>query len=190
MSIDIAGNTAKATFPHGLLEFCTCAARQAVARRQGRVVLAWDGDSRPARLASIHQVLHIVALTDRLELAPTVAEWLHGEFDHARGPSFTKRVAQLRAQKAPEETFVLYDHDVPVGTASLVINDLPSRPELTPWLAGVLIRPEVSWAGIQRDSREARRGDRCGDGTNLVVVYLDRRATLCASRMGTCRTGA
>ena len=92
-------------------------------------------------------MLHIVALTDRLELAPTVAEWLHGEFDHARGPSFTKRVAQLRAQKAPEETFVLYDHDVPVGTASLVINDLPSRPELTPWLAGVLIRPEFRGRG-------------------------------------------
>jgi GNAT superfamily N-acetyltransferase len=92
-------------------------------------------------------VLHIVALTDRLELAPAVAEWLHAEFDHVRGQSLTERITQLRAQKAPEETFVLYDHDVPVGTASLVINDLPSRPELTPWLASVLVRPEFRGRG-------------------------------------------
>jgi predicted N-acetyltransferase YhbS len=91
--------------------------------------------------------LHIVALNDRPELAPAVAEWLHTEFDHARGPSLAKRVQQLRAQKSPEETFVLYDNDVPVGTASLVVNDLPSRPELTPWLASVLVRPEFRGRG-------------------------------------------
>jgi predicted N-acetyltransferase YhbS len=91
--------------------------------------------------------LNIVALTDRPKLVPAVAEWLHAEFDHARGPSLAKRVDQLRAQKSPEETFVLYDNDVPVGTASLVVSDLPSRPELTPWLASVLVRPEFRGRG-------------------------------------------
>jgi GNAT superfamily N-acetyltransferase len=92
-------------------------------------------------------VLNIVALNDRPELVPAVAQWLHGEFDHARGPSLAKRVDQLQAQKSPDETFVLYDDDVPVGIASLVINDLPSRPDLTPWLAGVLVRPEFRGRG-------------------------------------------
>ncbi len=92
-------------------------------------------------------MLHTVALSDRLELAPIVAKWLHAEFDHAQGPSLDDRVAHLRSQKAPEETFILYDYDVPVGTASLVINDLPSRPDLTPWLASVFVRPEFRGRG-------------------------------------------
>jgi GNAT superfamily N-acetyltransferase len=36
---------------------------------------------------------------------------------------------------------------VPVGTASLVANDLPSRPDLTPWLASVLVRPQFRGRG-------------------------------------------
>jgi hypothetical protein len=70
--------------------------------------------------------LNIVALTDRPELAPAVAEWLLDEFRHALTPSHDEQVANLLAQKAPEETFVSFDDDEPVGTASLVTNELPS----------------------------------------------------------------
>jgi GNAT superfamily N-acetyltransferase len=89
----------------------------------------------------------IVALTDRPELAPDVAGWLLDEFRHALSPSHDEQVTKLLAQKAPEETFVLFDDDEPVGTASLVTNDLPSRADLTPWLASVLVRPEFRGRG-------------------------------------------
>jgi GNAT superfamily N-acetyltransferase len=89
----------------------------------------------------------IAALTDRPELAPAVAGWMLAEFRHALSPSHDDQVAKLLAQKAPEETFVLFvDHEA-VGTASLVTNDLPSRPDLTPWLASVLVRPEFRGRG-------------------------------------------
>jgi predicted N-acetyltransferase YhbS len=91
--------------------------------------------------------LNIVALTDRPELAPAVAGWLLEEFRHALSPSHDEQVAKLLAQKAPEETFVLFDDDEPVGTASLVTNDLASRSDLTPWLASVLVRPEFRGRG-------------------------------------------
>ena len=94
-----------------------------------------------------HPVLSIVTLSSRPELVPAVAAWLHAEFKHARGPSLARLAAQLHAQKTPEETFVLFDHDEPVATASLVTNDLPSRPELTPWLASVIVRPEFRGRG-------------------------------------------
>jgi GNAT superfamily N-acetyltransferase len=86
--------------------------------------------------------LEMVALSARPDLAPAVAGWLLDAFHHALSPSHDGLVAKLLAQKAPEETFVLFDDDVPVGTASLVTNDLPSRPDLTPWLAGMLVRPQ------------------------------------------------
>ena len=41
-------------------------------------------------------------------------------------------------------------NEVPVGTASLVTKDLPSSPDLTPWLAGVLVRPEFRGRGYRR----------------------------------------
>jgi GNAT superfamily N-acetyltransferase len=93
------------------------------------------------------KALNIVAVTDRLDLAPAVAGWLLDEFRHALSPSHHEQVAKLLAQKAPEETFVLFDGDEPLGTASLVTNDLPSRPDLTPWLASVLVRPQFRGRG-------------------------------------------
>jgi predicted GNAT family acetyltransferase len=91
--------------------------------------------------------LNIVALTDRPELAPAIAGWLLDEFRHALSPSHDEQMAKLLAQKASEETFVLFEDNVPVGTASLVMNDLPSRPDLTPWLASVLVRPQFRGRG-------------------------------------------
>ena len=91
--------------------------------------------------------MKVVTITERPRLAPAVAEWLLEEFRHALSPSFDEQLAKLIAQEAPEETFVLFDDDVPVGTASLVTNDLPSRPDLTPWLASVLVRPQFRGRG-------------------------------------------
>ena len=91
--------------------------------------------------------MNVVTLTEHPHLAPAVAEWLLDEFRHALSPSYDQQVANLLAQKAPEETFVLFDDDVPVGTASLVTSDLPSRPDLTPWLASVLVRPQFRGRG-------------------------------------------
>jgi GNAT superfamily N-acetyltransferase len=93
------------------------------------------------------ELLKIVTLTEQQHLAPSIAEWLLDEFRHALSPSYNQQVANLLAQKSPEETFVLFDDDVPVGTASLVASDLPARPDLTPWLASVLVRPQFRGRG-------------------------------------------
>jgi GNAT superfamily N-acetyltransferase len=47
----------------------------------------------------------------------------------------------------PEQTFVLFDQDRPVGTASLAHDDLAARRDLTPWLAGVLVEPAFRGRG-------------------------------------------
>lgn len=91
--------------------------------------------------------MHIVTLTERPDLVPLVAAWLHAAFDHAKGPTLAQREAFLRGQQAPDETFVLFDGDEPVGSASLVAQDMSSRPELTPWLASVVVPPECRGRG-------------------------------------------
>lgn len=91
--------------------------------------------------------MNIVALTDRPDLAPAVAAWLHAEFARPNGPSIPDLIEELLTPIAPEETFVLFDNEVPVGTASLALSDLKSRPDLTPWLAGVVVRPAFRGRG-------------------------------------------
>ncbi len=51
------------------------------------------------------------------------------------------------AASGPQQTFVLLVDEAPVGVASLVAHDLDSRPELTPWLAGVFVVPEARGRG-------------------------------------------
>lgn len=86
-----------------------------------------------------HQV---VAVSDRPDLAPIVATWLVSAFGYPGGKTLEEMTSLILAPpRGPEETFVLLDQDKPVGTASLAHDDLASRRDLTPWLAGMFVEP-------------------------------------------------
>jgi GNAT superfamily N-acetyltransferase len=92
--------------------------------------------------------LRIVPVSDQPELAPIVAEWLLGAFGHPGSPTFDGMIARIMAPRVgPEETFVLFEGEIPVATASLARHDLNSRPDLTPWLAGVFVEPAFRQRG-------------------------------------------
>jgi GNAT superfamily N-acetyltransferase len=84
----------------------------------------------------------IEAVSDRPELAPVAAAWLVEAFGYPGGRTREEVTELILAPpNGPEETFVLFDQDVPVGTASLAHDDLATRPDLTPWIAGVFVKP-------------------------------------------------
>ena len=90
----------------------------------------------------------ILAVSQHPELAPLVAGWLVEAFGHPSGRSAAELTAlMLSPPQGPEESFVLFDGDAPVGTASLAHDDLDSRPDLTPWLAGVYVPPAYRGRG-------------------------------------------
>jgi GNAT superfamily N-acetyltransferase len=126
-------------------------------------------------------------MTEQPNLAHAVAEWLLDEFRHAPSPSYDQEVTRLLAQKAPEETFVLFDDDVPVGTASLVANDLPSRPDLTPWLASVLVRPQFRGRGYSAPLVRHVEGAAAASAT-VLWLYTWSAEQVCA-RLGWERVG-
>src|SRR3954465_8289992 len=103
--------------------------------------------------------LSFVATSAQPDYIPQVVDWLREEFWHSGSPSREQQIATMLAQPGQsEETFVLLDDNVPVGTASLVNNDLPSRPDLSPWLASVLVLPPFREKGTaQRSSGVLRR---------------------------------
>ena len=92
----------------------------------------------------------IVRIAERPDLVPMVAQWLWDEWHLDAGDLFEATrdaVAASVSPSGPPQTFVLLVDNRPVGTASLVAHDLDERPDLTPWLAGVLVIPEARGRG-------------------------------------------
>jgi GNAT superfamily N-acetyltransferase len=94
-------------------------------------------------------IMHRIETTrGRPELARIVADWLVAEFGYPGGRTPEQVVARILAPpNGPEETFVLFEQDRPVGTAGLRHDDLASRSDLTPWLAGVFVEPAARGRG-------------------------------------------
>ncbi len=94
--------------------------------------------------------LDIVSTSDRPDLVPVVAEWLWNEFSRSRGRTLdvvVEAVGESVTAHPMPRTFVLLGDGEPLGTASLTAHDLDERPDLTPWLAGVFVRPDVRGRG-------------------------------------------
>jgi hypothetical protein len=69
--------------------------------------------------------LQIVTLSARPNLAPIVAAWRVGAFGYPGGWTVEELTALLLAPSVgPEETFILLERGKPVGTASLLREDL------------------------------------------------------------------
>ncbi len=92
----------------------------------------------------------IVSLSSRPDLIPAVASWLWEEWGRRKGRTIeatTARLTDRLAVSGLEQTFVRLAGDRAVATASLTRADLDSRPDLTPWLAGVFVDPAFRGLG-------------------------------------------
>lgn len=82
-------------------------------------------------------------LADRLEVLPQLASWHHEQWGYLNPHNTVSGRAEKlerRSQKGRiPTTFVGFVDGQLVGSASLVENDLPTRPDLFPWLASVYV---------------------------------------------------
>jgi GNAT superfamily N-acetyltransferase len=110
--------------------------------------------------------ISIVSTSERPDLVPLVARWLWDAFWRRDGYSFESTLKAVEesvpAQPMPR-TFILLVEDEPVGTASLVADDLDERPDLTPWLAGMFVVSHARGQGyaarlIAAVEEECRKG--------------------------------
>jgi predicted N-acetyltransferase YhbS len=110
--------------------------------------------------------VRIVPLAQHLELADTLARWHHAEWSHLYTDwTFERCLGELRAQADAERlptTLLALEGDTLLGSVSLVLDDLPGRDELSPWLASLYVPPEhrnrgVGGALVEAAVAEARR---------------------------------
>lgn len=114
----------------------------------------------------------IATVSDRPDLAPLVANWrVEAFFSEPGGYSVEEMTALILAPPVgPKETFVLFDRDQPVGTAGVVRGDLDTRVDLTPWLAGVFVRPEFRGHGCA--TALIRRAEAFAAAASVRVLWL------------------
>ncbi len=113
----------------------------------------------------------ITAVSDHPELAPVVAAWLVDAFgnpDRRTADEMTTLI--LAPPVGPEETFVLFDQERPVGTASLAHRDLETRPDLTPRLAGVFVQPAFRGRGYA--TALVRRVEAFASAASVPALWL------------------
>jgi predicted N-acetyltransferase YhbS len=91
-------------------------------------------------------------LADRPEAIPTLARWHLAEWGRY-SPRRTLETAQARlrghlSRDAVPLTMLALEGDRPLGSAALVCQDMRTRPDLTPWLADVVVDPALRGRGI------------------------------------------
>jgi len=84
--------------------------------------------------------------------AEVVAGWTFSAWGHLHpGLTLEQAIERTKAkcgQAGVPSIFVAIQNETPVGTASLIADDMSIRRELTPWLASVFVVPEWRGQGI------------------------------------------
>lgn len=94
---------------------------------------------------------NIVYLPSDPELVRLIAEWHQEAWGHLTGRSVEERIEEFAEQRGSRRvplTVVARADGKPVGTASLLAEDMDTHADLTPWLASVYVLPSHRRKGI------------------------------------------
>ena len=118
--------------------------------------------------------MQIELLADRPDFIPTLAEWHYREWAYLRpGDSVENRISMLRERSGRSElpiTYVASSSAGLLGSAMLIASDMETRPEYSPWLAGVFVASEHRRHGIGRTLVE--HVVRTAASLGFVTLYL------------------
>ncbi len=120
--------------------------------------------------------MEIKYLADSEEHIPTVINWLYRQWGHnyKYGKQvWTKRVNnRLRKMEIPT-TFVAFENEKAIGTASLIEHDMDTRDDLTPWLADVYVQKDHRGKNVA--TRLVKRVIKEAEKIGITKLYLYTR---------------
>lgn len=110
--------------------------------------------------------MNIIPLGETMEFIEELAALHHSEWGHLN-PSLTlekriEKLASLTGGRSIPSIFIATSGNELIGSAALVLEDMQSRPDLSPWLAAVYVKEKfrnqgVASALIARCEYEAKR---------------------------------
>ena len=96
-------------------------------------------------------MITIEYLRDRPQHLLTVARWIHEEWTHVTDPALETQIQTTRSWLNEDRIplcLVALKGERCVGTVSIFVDDLHSRPDLTPWLAALYVEASCRNQGI------------------------------------------
>jgi len=97
-------------------------------------------------------MLKIESIADHLDLVEVIAAWHWNEWGHCDPSgsleSWTEGLRRRTLRDRIPTTYVAFEGDRLVGSVTLVDNDMATRPDLCPWLAGLYVIPEARVRGV------------------------------------------
>ena len=97
-------------------------------------------------------MVRIESITDHLDLVDMIAQWHWDEWGHTDPEgsveSWTEGLRQRTRRDVIPTTYLAFDGAELLGSVTLVENDMSIRPDLTPWLAGMYVKPESRLRGV------------------------------------------
>ncbi|MEA2573984.1 MAG: hypothetical protein QOH93_1282 [Chloroflexia bacterium] len=96
--------------------------------------------------------MHIESIADHPHLIDTIARWHWDEWGHADPEgsveSWAEGLRERTNRNAVPTTYVALEGEELLGSATLVDNDMTTRRDLWPWVAGVFVKPECRGQGV------------------------------------------
>lgn len=119
--------------------------------------------------------MKIKYLADCQEYLPLISSWLYDYWggyypDSGREKWDRDLVGRLKKEQVPT-TFVAFKREDAAGTASLIEDDLPTRPELGPWLADVYVPRDYRSQGIATELVERVTAEVKGIGLERYYLF-------------------
>ena len=134
-------------------------------------------------------LMKIDYLADHPQFLPKLAQWQHDEWGHLRpGDSVERRLARLQTYSQRGGiplTVVAHENGELLGSASLVRKDMETRPELTPWLAGVFVAPAHRRRGVGAELVRRVMVEAAAQKVPILYLYTVQSETFYAN-LGWC----
>ncbi|MBX3014936.1 MAG: GNAT family N-acetyltransferase [Caldilineaceae bacterium] len=96
--------------------------------------------------------MDIAYLVDHPQHIPTLAHWQHEEWGHLNpGDTVSQRAERLGhhiGRPGIPMTLIALEKATVLGSVALVVNDLQTHPQLTPFLASVYVAPPYRQRGV------------------------------------------
>ena len=126
--------------------------------------------------------MRIVYLADYPEFIPELARLHFAEWRYLNpGETLEGKKDYLRSNcgRRGVPTFVIaVDGATLAGSASLIAQDMDDRPELTPWLADVFVKPEFRGKGVATSLIQRIENEAQSAGISRLFLYTPDAADL------------
>lgn len=125
-------------------------------------------------------------LQDRKELLPELAQLHFAEWGHFRpGQTIEDRIESLErcAGKATIPSVIVATAGPElIGSAMLVPHDMSTRKDLSPWLAGVFVKPSYRRSGIATDLTKRIEQEAASLEVPTLYLYTEKESEFYAKR--------